>query len=203
MVAPVAASVATVAVGATGIVATYKAGARQRQTALAVTRQQADAQAAVAREERPQRRLEAAYIGMLAAVTNVFYWTHNVYPLLTRTAEEFTMPPIPDLPDIATSEALWTAYWSPRVEQLMNEWQATVLKLQSAGIQIGMGRSAEASGQTSGIDWAARLSDLPDLKQAVFAADKSVRDQVRLEFLGRHDGHAEVAVPSHDSGGNG
>jgi hypothetical protein len=74
-VAPVAALVATVAVGVTGIVATYKAGARQQHTALAITQQQADSQAAIAREERQQRRLEEAYLGMLAGLTGIYYWT--------------------------------------------------------------------------------------------------------------------------------
>jgi hypothetical protein len=81
-VAPVAGSVATVAVGVTGIVATYKAGSRQQATALAAVRQQSDAQVAVAREERQQRRLEAAYSELLVAITEMGYWVHTVYPPL-------------------------------------------------------------------------------------------------------------------------
>jgi hypothetical protein len=63
-VAPVAGSVATVVIGVTGIVTTYRAGNRQQDTALMVGRQQVDAQVAVSREERQQRRLEEAYLEM-------------------------------------------------------------------------------------------------------------------------------------------
>jgi hypothetical protein len=159
-VAPIAGAVATVSVGVAGIVATYKAGSRQQNTALEVVRQQAEAQIAVAREERQQRRLEEAYLEMLAAITSIHYWVFTVYPALTNTLDQFTMPPLPDLPDNARKEALWTAYWSPRVEQLMEDWEAAVRRLQST----------------------------------VIDADRSVRQQVRLELLGQHDGHAEEAA---------
>jgi hypothetical protein len=198
-VAPVAASVATVAVGVTGVVTTYKAGARQQHTALAVTQQQADSQAAIAREERQQRRLEEAYLGMLAGLTGIYYWTQAVYPLMTNTVEQFTMPPLPELVDNEMKEALWTAYWSPRVEQLMTEWRTAVGELQHAGLVIGMARSFEESGRESRLSSSDWLSKLPELKQAIFDADKRVRDQVRSELLGQHDGRAEVAVPSPDS----
>ena len=189
-VAPTAGSVAVVVVGVAGIVATYRAGGRQQDTALAVVRQQADAQVAVAREERQQRRLEEAYLEMLAAITNIYYWVFTVYPIVTKTPDQFTMPPLPELPDTARKEALWTAYWSPRVEQLMKEWETVVRSLQSAGIGIGAGRSIEQSGQQSGIDVQALLLELPERKQKVVDADKRIREQVRLELLGKHDGHA-------------
>jgi hypothetical protein len=67
-VTPVAAGTVTVIATVTGIVATYKSGNRQQQTALAVVQQQADSQVSIAREERQQRRLEEAYLGMLAAL---------------------------------------------------------------------------------------------------------------------------------------
>jgi hypothetical protein len=191
-VAPVASSVAVVVVGVAGIVATYKAGSRQQDTALAVARQQGDVQVAVAREERQQRRLEAAYLELLTAMTRIYYWVQTVYPLFTRTAEEFTMPPVPEVPDIEKIEAKWTAYWSPRVEQLMEGWGGALTKLRQTGSEISLGRSTEATGQASGIDVAGRLLELPELKQAVYDADKRIREQIRLELLGRHDGHAEV-----------
>jgi hypothetical protein len=164
-------------------------------TALEVVRRQAEAQVAVAREERQQRRLEEAYLEMLAAITSIHYWVYTVYPVLTKTPEQFTMPPLPEFPDSASKEALWTAYWSPRVEQLMKDWEAAVRKLQSTGIHIGIGRSTEQSGQVTGIDVPALLLGLQEQKREVIDADKRVREQVRLELLGQHDGHAEeVAV---------
>jgi hypothetical protein len=111
------------------------------------------------------------------------------------------MPPIPELPDAAKSEALWTVYWSPRVEQLMEEWQQSIRKIQLAGMVIGMGRATEAKGQQSQIDVAAKLMELEVLKQAVLEADRRVREQVRAELLGRHDGQASMtALSSADPG---
>jgi hypothetical protein len=191
-VTPVVAGVVTAIATVAGIVATYKSGNRQQQTALAVAQQQADSQVAVAREERQQRRLEEAYLGMLAALTSIYYWTQTVYPLMTNTAEQFTMPPLPELPDSGKKEALWTAYWSPRVEQLMSEWQTAVRALQHAGLVVGMARSVEESGRESRLDSGDWLSKLPDLKQAIFDADKRIRDQVRSELIGQHDGHVEA-----------
>lgn len=81
-VAPVAAASGTAIVGGTGIIVTPRVGRRQQTTALAVAQQQADAQVAVAREERQQRRLEAAYLELLKAVTKIHYWAFTVYPLM-------------------------------------------------------------------------------------------------------------------------
>jgi hypothetical protein len=118
---------------------------------------------------------------------------------MTNTVEQFTMPPLPELVDNEKKEALWTAYWSPCVEQLMTEWRIAVGALQHAGLIIGMARSFEESGRGSRFNSGDWLSKLPELKQAIFDADKRIRDQVRSELLGKHDGRAEVAVPSPDS----
>jgi hypothetical protein len=77
----------------------------------------------------------------------------------------------------------------------MKDWEAAVSRLQSTGLRISMGRSAEQKGQQSGFDVHALLLELPELKQEVAEADRRVREQVRLELLGQHDGHAgEVAA---------
>ena len=55
------------------------------------------------------------------------------------------MPPLPELPDNARKEGVWSAYWSPRVEQLTEEWQVTVRKLQHAGMIMGMARAANGA----------------------------------------------------------
>jgi hypothetical protein len=200
-VAPIAGSVGTVSVGVAGIFATYKAGSRQQNTALAVVRHQAEAQVAVAREDRHQRRLEEAYLEMLAAVTSIYYWVFTVYPMLTNTPEQYTMSPLPELSDNARKEALWTAYWSPRVEQLMKDWETAVRSIQSVGNRIAIGRSVESSGRVSGIDVASLLLELEERKREVIDADRHVRQQVRLELLGKHDGHAAevTAKPSPSS----
>jgi len=200
-VAPTASAAAAVVVGVAGIVATYKAGNRQQDVALTVARQQGDAQVAVAREERQQRRLETAYLELLVAITKVRYWVFTVYPLLTYTPDQYTMPPLPELPDSDQKEALWTAYWSPRVKQLIEQWDKAVRHLQSAGFGIAAARETEGSGQPSGIDVHTLHLELPDRKQKVIEMDDRIREQVRLELLGQHDGHPEevTAEPSPSS----
>jgi hypothetical protein len=101
------------------------------------------------------------------------------------------MPPRPALPDPAKKEALWTAYWSPRVEQLMEDWQAAVRCLESAGFGMAAVQETKETGQPSGIDVHALLLEIPERKQRVLDADKRIREQIRLELLGQHDGHAE------------
>ena len=134
-------AVPSIVLGLGGFVATYKTGNRQQDTALEVTRQQADAQVAVAREERQQKRLEGAYAELLTALTVMTYWVPTVYPPMTSTPEQFTMPPMPELPDSAKKETLWTAYWSPRVKQLMKDWETCVRKVQHSAMLIGFSRA--------------------------------------------------------------
>jgi hypothetical protein len=96
-------------VGLAGIIAAYKSGSKQQETALRVVRDQVDGQVAVAREERQQRRLEAAYLELLSAITQVRYWIDTVYPLFMKAGQS-PMPPTPELPEPAKKEALWAAY---------------------------------------------------------------------------------------------
>ncbi len=124
------------------------------------------------------------------------YWVSTVYPFMPSTPEQFTMPPMPDLPDTARIEATWTAYWSPRVRQLMQAWEAAVRGLQVSGMSIGFGRDREGKRQQPGIDVPGLLKELPAVKQAVRDADNLIREQVRLELLGLHDGHAAPAEPA-------
>jgi hypothetical protein len=121
-------AVPSVVLGRSGIIATYKAGNRQQDRALEITRQQSEAQVAVAREERQQKRLEGAYLELLTAITTMHYWVNTVYPVMTSTPEQFTMPPMPDLPDTARMKAQWTAYWSPPGYQADPQgfWSATL-----------------------------------------------------------------------------
>lgn len=195
-VAPVATSVATLGVGVAGIVATYMAGNRQQDSALAVTQQQVDGQIAVAREERRQRRLEAAYQELLAVLSHTYAWVLTVYPTWSK-AGEYTMPPMPELPDKARTEALLTAYWSPRVQQLMDPWRDALTDVNNAGVAIAKYEDAVAKGRGDDLADLALQSkrNLPGFRDAVWAADERLREQVRRELLGEHDGSAQPAAP--------
>ncbi|MCR3740247.1 hypothetical protein BS35_002802 [Actinomadura glauciflava] len=188
-VSPVATSVGGFGIGLAGIVATYKAGNRQQETALAVAKQQADNQLAVAREERQQRRLETAYTDLLVMLSHVNEWLLRVYPMMTATKEEFTMPSMPEIPNRIEAEAALTAYWSPAIRRLMDDWREAVLKVQRAGIEIAAGRESEERGRGTDIDYWELLRDLPDQKEYVRIADERIREQVRLELIAQSDGN--------------
>ena len=144
-----------------GIAAGILAAHRQQQTSLAVVSQQTQVQLEAAREERQQRRIEEAYLDMLKALSSVQYWVFTVYPNMTDTPEQYTMPPIPASDDIASKEALWTAYWSPRVEQLYDQWQLEVQKLRFAGMSIGMGRATEPKARKAALTGWHRCESYP------------------------------------------
>jgi hypothetical protein len=193
-VAPVAGSMATVVVGLAGIIAAYKAGNRQQHTALAVVRQQADAQAEAAQEERRQRRLETSYEALLAYLSQGLDWVLSVYPLVTHE-EGYTMPPLPELPDRHRVEAVVTAYWSPRIRQLMEEWQQALEAVRREGFTIASGQRAlergelrPALGERMNV---AETVGLPAAKLAVWDVADRIREQVRLELLGKHEGSAQ------------
>jgi hypothetical protein len=67
-VVPVVAAIGGSVVGLAGVAATYLSSRGQRATAVSIARIQADHQAVLAREERHQRRLEAAYRDLAKAV---------------------------------------------------------------------------------------------------------------------------------------
>jgi hypothetical protein len=185
------APVSTSAVGIVGIIFTYRNGRRQQETALAVAQQQADAQVAVAREERQQRRLETAYMELLQVLSHTYEWVKAVYPMLTATREEYTMPPMPELPGGLKADALITAYWSPRIQQLMTEWDEAVVEVFNLGAALGIALRSEHRGDESGRDSTEYAEKLPAAREAVWKAGERIREQVRLELLGQHDGQAE------------
>lgn len=180
--------IATAIVGVAGVISTYLAGARQQRATLEVATQHIEASAEAAREERRQRRIESAYTDMLTALRRVYYWVFTVYPLLVQTPEQYTMPPLPEPADPAASEALWGTYWSPRVEQLMDQWELAVRELRQGGWAVGSARPGS-------IDEVEAKNKLPELKQAVVDAFKAVRSQVGLELRGESDGRA-LDVPA-------
>jgi hypothetical protein len=78
----------------------------------------------------------------------------------------------------------------------MDEWEKAVRHLQSAGFGIAAARETEAKGQRSAIDLYDLLKELPERKQKVVDADSRIREQFRLELLGKHDGRAEEEAPN-------
>ncbi len=173
-------TVATSLTGIAGILATYFASGRQHKAGLQL-----------AREERLQRRLEAAYMELLAYLSHTYQWALSVYPLFTNSPQEYTMPPMPPLPDPARTEALLTAYWSPRVQQLMQGWREVLGEIADTGTEIHTAQEAQSRGEEypGAADAKKRLRRLKD---QLWQSDQSIREQVRLELRGEHDGSLET-----------
>jgi hypothetical protein len=91
-VAPVVTGTVTGTVGVVGIIATFKSGNRQSDTALKVARQQADAQADIAREERQQSSLEATYRELAVHVQRQRMLANAVRPAPTLRREPEPVP---------------------------------------------------------------------------------------------------------------
>lgn len=190
-VAPTASGVSGTIVGVTGIVATYKAGHRQQATALSAVKAQVDGQLQGLREERRQRRLENAYGELLMMLSETYQWARSVFPFITSNAEDYRLPPIPESADSARREAIVTAAWSPRVQQLMDPWRDAVASVNNAGVAIHTALETEGKGRPSGIDGAKYRKELPRRVDAVWRADQAIREQVWQELNGDHDGSPE------------
>jgi hypothetical protein len=76
----------------------------------------------------------------------------------------------------------------------MKEWELAVRKVEHLGNVIAIGRSTEQTGQAPKIDLSTSLIELQERKQDVVELDKRIREQVRLELLGKSDGQAEESA---------
>lgn len=186
------APVVTAAVAAMGIGFTYKAGERQAETALKVSKEQSESNLAAQREERLQRRLEDAYHELIIMLTETYRWAQSVYPMFTATVEQYTMPPMPQRADRARVEALVTAMWSPRVQQLMEPWREALDTVENAGHMIVQNERAVSRGGGAPPPHEEVQPErlLFTARGAVWEADEAIRGQVWRELRGFHDGSA-------------
>jgi hypothetical protein len=188
MASDVLSAVATAVVSALGIGFTYKAGERQTETALRVSREQNEATLAAQREERLQRRLEMAYQELLQHLMRTWDWVRSVYPMFTRTPEEYTMPPLPAEDDPIRAEALFSSMWSPRVQQLVKARVRSLDSVYEIAVRLGMLKQYPEIREPD--------EEIPELrlraaKEAVWKADSAIREQIWRELRGGHDGTAE------------
>src|ERR1700735_900546 len=84
----------TAVVGLAGIAATYFSGGRQAATAREVTEHQSEALLLAQREERHQRRIEAAYPALLDVLSKLRHWAMQVDEYMVGYIEE-RPPPMP------------------------------------------------------------------------------------------------------------
>jgi hypothetical protein len=109
-----------VIVGVAGVVARYRAGRRQADTSLAVAERQVRAAADASREERNQRRLEAAYPPLLDVLTQGHEWIWKLESYVTTGSDE--RPRMPEAVRDLRSHGAISSVWSPQVAALVNVW---------------------------------------------------------------------------------
>lgn len=159
------------------------------------TAKQIEGQKDVAREERKERRLEAAYLELLVKIAQADEWTTQLLSHWTPP-EEGQPSPGPEGPDIflqtLSAQGILSVYWSPRVTQLVNEVRRHLRECYLLYL-----RSSIAISRSKGLDDAG--GELGDLlmaflveKEAFSAVDKVLRVQVAAELSGRHNGSANA-----------
>ncbi len=171
--------------GLAGIITAYKSTNRQQDTALKVAQQQIDGQLTMAREERHERRLEESYKQLVATLASDWAWIIKVYPSNPSSPADFTMPPPPEPLDKAQAEA-FTAYMSPRVRQLWDDWRKAWMSVYVAGDGIRQALADEVGDS----DVALARERLGERMTSAWDAAERVREQVRLELFGQDDGSA-------------
>lgn len=177
-------------VGIAGVVGTYWAGKRQAKVALKVARIQGQTQVTIANSDRHQRRIDASYMELRRVMSLTYDWVLQLYPLVS-SADADPDPAPPDSSLQREAETLMV-FWSPRIQQLMDDWRDVLLKITNLRIRIQLAKAANAEGDFSGEKWPDLLLQLRDEKQQLFNADDRVRAQMSRELRGEDTGEATV-----------
>ncbi|MGP3961686.1 hypothetical protein ACTWPT_37385 [Nonomuraea sp. 3N208] len=91
-------ALSTAGVGIAGILATFRAGRRQQQTAIEIARMQMESQERIVREERHQQRLEKTYDSLLRQLDR-----HDKMQQLPHVSEHGRLPRVIDLSHLPVS----------------------------------------------------------------------------------------------------
>lgn len=211
-VAPVATATSGAIVGVAGIIATFKSGRRQTQTALDVAHRQMETALRVAREERNQRRLDEAYPPLLDVLVEGEQWLAAVRDFAWGpwVGEPQLEPPEPpeSVVGLRTHSKI-SSVWSPQVAALVRVWGRGVDRVDWAA--RGLAACWEA-GHERRVVWPDHdtldepLPTLYDVKsgrmsqpkfqathlyaglRAMRQVDPEIRDQVWREQIGDRDG---------------
>ncbi|MEU4284852.1 hypothetical protein [Nocardiopsis dassonvillei] len=176
-VAPVATSI--VALG--GIASAFFSNKENQKTTRLVSEEQIKADFNKTKEERRQRRLEEAYIHLVTILAERTPWVDKVYPIFTNTPEEYTMPPLEEPEDFLKKEAYITAYWSPEVRDLVQDWNKCLREVRHAGFEVG---DFKEYGRESGVKLSEARKKLDEAKNKTWEADRRIRERVRDELMG-------------------
>ncbi|MEV6863678.1 hypothetical protein AB0M44_22060 [Streptosporangium subroseum] len=170
MLPAIIAAIAAIITVALTVVTTRKVSEGQRQATLTVADRQIENQRFLAREERHQKRLEAAYKELLSWVDDIRSWARKV-----QSACDQRHPLTDDAPDIPTHDH--SVYWSQRVWQLLTPVTHLIVLMHHHGETAV---TDEEWPQEFARDSAIRLTLDIQLNQVV--------QQVGMELQGSHDG---------------
>lgn len=141
----------------------------------------------MAAETRYQERIEAAYMDLLAYLSHHRRWAESVRPLWGPIER----PSPIEATKRDEIEARVTAFGSPRVRQLLNEWTGCAKKIENADQVITSEETSDRPSpelQRQAVD---EHNALPSYKHEMFAADDRIRQQVYAELAGTHNGRED------------
>ena len=213
-VAPVGTSV----VGIAGIAAAYFSGRRQTRTEREVAADQAAATLRAMREERQQRRIEAAYPMLLDVVAEGSAWLWRVDTFALGGTDDLRPPAQPEAVASLVQRGSLTSVWSPHVAQLAREWTVAVGSAWSAARRLGYlwedqedqvipnrnvpaGLDLEdvAEGRVTQVDYLYQRFATSSRK--AIGVESRIRDQVWRELRGDDGGYSVEHSQASASGG--
>jgi hypothetical protein len=169
VVAPVATSTVAVVVGVAGI----------RGTLLGA-RRQVDGQITIAREERQQRRLEAAYAELLGNLIACEDYANQVFAVTISGKPPHEVEAPPGFSHSLGGDGSLGVYWSPRVRQLVGEMRAKIRELSKVLMQYHL--TARDPELTTDQQVLAMVNTTASKANEVQAAIEVVRDQMSAEL---------------------
>jgi type II secretory pathway pseudopilin PulG len=135
---------------------------------------------AMAREARHQEGLKQAYLELGTYLSRYLDWSKSVQPMLG---------PVP-VPDPLPPQERWRietsvlAYGSPEVRRLLDEWRKCAERIENADAVIRLRDQSRDPGQQFDDKANKENLALPEYRQAMFEADKAIRDRVHEELAG-------------------
>lgn len=177
-VAPVA-TAAGASAGVLGTVLTARGGRRHAETIARETNAHAER---MARSERQQERLEAAYGELMRMAEATGHWASRVFPMMDTDPPQ-PVPALPSDEEQIRVRAAVRAYGSTEVNNLMDEYYAVVhtLNVSSLTVKIGEGMR-EGGGSKIASD--ARIKILQDDRPAEVAKRRELAERVAAELRG-------------------
>jgi hypothetical protein len=169
----------TAVVGLAGIYGTSRATTRQ----IEGERQRA-------RDERNETRLEAAYLELLAKVSQAVDWAYGIATRWHSTPENLAF----DRPDIyvktLSSQGLLSVHWSPRISQLVEQMRGYINTATNAWVRSQIGDASRTQGVDDDDYDPGLLNAFAAAKKGIEEMDRQIRQQVADELAGRSDGEA-------------